>query len=189
MRRKEGSKGDEEGGKERRKERSQGNQRTWDVDPHDLGFGSGLAIPLSVWSKQSCDITEPRGPLLFCKWNGISNICLIELSWVEMSWYMIRTLMSDKDDEGVVMCLSDSSFGKDFLRHVPAWTGFCRSWILEFGALGWAFPLFWTYVQQLFIEIKCVDPTYLGAGNGEVRITAGYQCVCFLNCFFRTMCL
>ena len=48
MRRKEGSKGDEEGGKERRKERSQGNQRTWDVDPHDLGFGSGLAIPLSV---------------------------------------------------------------------------------------------------------------------------------------------
>jgi len=43
-----GSEGDEEGGKERRKERSQGNQRTWDVDPHDLGFGSELAIPLSV---------------------------------------------------------------------------------------------------------------------------------------------
>ena len=33
---------------------------------------------------------------------------------------MIRTLVSDKDDEGVVMGLSDSSFGKDFLRHVPA---------------------------------------------------------------------
>ena len=33
---------------------------------------------------------------------------------------MIRTLVSDKDDEGVVVFLSDSSFGKDFLRHVLA---------------------------------------------------------------------
>lgn len=33
---------------------------------------------------------------------------------------MIRTLVSDiKDDEGVVVFLSDS-FGKDFLRHVLA---------------------------------------------------------------------
>ena len=49
---------------------------------------------------------------------------------------------------------------------------------LNLGLWAGAFPSFWTYVQQLFIEIKYVDPTYLVPGNGEVRVTAGYQCVC-----------
>ena len=33
---------------------------------------------------------------------------------------MSRTLVGDKNDKGAVISLSDSSFGVDFLRHVPS---------------------------------------------------------------------
>lgn len=179
--------------REEKKEEKKGHKA---IKEHGMWIHMTWALGLSSPFPWVCDPSNHVTPLnlgaLFSSVSGMVSVISASQSCREWRWadiWLGPLWVIRKDDEGVVMCLSDSSFGKDFLRHVPAWTGFWRSWILEFGALGWAFPLFWTYVQQLFIEIKCVDPTYLGAGNGEVKITAGYQCVCFLNCFIRTMCL
>lgn len=79
---------------------------------------------------------------------------------------MSRTLVGDKNDTGVVISLSTLLlvwiFLGMFLLELASGGG---GLFLSLGLWVGAFPFFWASVQQLFIEIKWVDPTYLVPGT------------------------